>query len=83
MGQTQHQRQLHSPRSDRDRRAEGLQLIPPSVDEDGVAVPRLELPPNPEDVANLVLFLASAESDGITGELIPIRTWLKTERFWQ
>ena len=61
----------------------GYNIIPPSVDEDGVAVPRLELPPNPEDVANLVLFLASAESDGITGELIPIRTWLKTERFWQ
>lgn len=58
-------------------------IIPPSVDAEGNAVPRLELTPNPEDVANLTLFLASPASDAITGELMPIRAWLKTERFWQ
>ena len=57
-------------------------IIPPSVDAEGNAVPRLDLPPDPEDVANLALFLASPASDAITGELIPVRSWLKTERFW-
>ena len=60
----------------------GYGIIPPSVDDEGNAVPRLDLPPNPEDVANLALFLASSASDAITGELIPVRSWLKTERFW-
>ena len=43
----------------------------------------LDLPPNPEDVANLALFLASPASDAISGELIPVRSWMKSERFWQ
>ena len=61
----------------------GYGIIPSSVDQDGKAVPRLDLPPNPEDVANLALFLASPASDALTGENYPIRTWMKSERFWK
>ncbi len=61
----------------------GFGIIPPSVDKDGKAVPRLDLPPNPEDVADLALFLASPASDALTGENYPIRTWMKSERFWK
>ena len=61
----------------------GYGIIPPSVDKDGKAVPRLDLPPNPEDVADLALFLASPASDALTGENYPIRTWMKSERFWK
>jgi NAD(P)-dependent dehydrogenase (short-subunit alcohol dehydrogenase family) len=61
----------------------GYGIIPPDTDEEGNAVPRLELTPNPEDVADLALFLASPASDALTGELYPIRAWLKSERFWQ
>ena len=61
----------------------GYGIIPPSVDEDGNAVPRLDLPPNPENVADLALFLASPASDALTGENYPIRTWMKSERFWK
>ena len=60
----------------------GYGIIPPSVDKDGKAVPRLDLPPNPENVADLALFLASPASDALTGENYPIRTWMKSERFW-
>ena len=58
-------------------------IIPADTDDEGTAIPRLELTPNPEDVANLVLFLASPASDALTGELYPVRTWMKSERFWQ
>ena len=58
-------------------------IIPSETDDDGNPVPHLELPPNPEDVADLALFLASPASDALTGELYPIRRWLKTDRFWQ
>ena len=61
----------------------GYGIIPPDTDEEGNAIPRLELTPAPEDVANLALFLASSASDALTGELYPIRAWLKSERFWQ
>ena len=61
----------------------GYGIIPSSVDDEGNPRRRLDLPPNPEDVANLALFLASPASDAISGELIPVRSWLKTERFWQ
>ena len=61
----------------------GYGIVPPSVDRDGKAVPRLDLPPNPEDVADLALFLASPASDALTGEEYPIRTWMKSERFWK
>ena len=60
----------------------GYGIIPPSVDDQGNPVPRLDLPPNPEDVAHLALFLASPASDAISGELIPVRSWLRTQRFW-
>ena len=61
----------------------GYGIIPKPIDKEGNAVPRLDLPPNPEDVADLALFLASSASDALTGELYPIRTWFKSERFWQ
>jgi len=60
----------------------GLGIIPPAVDKEGNVVPRLHLTPTPENVADLALFLASSASDGMTGELFPIRTWLRSERFW-
>jgi NAD(P)-dependent dehydrogenase (short-subunit alcohol dehydrogenase family) len=58
-------------------------IIPPAVDKDGKAVPKLNLTPNPENVADLAVFLASPASDMLTGEFYPIRAWLKSERFWQ
>ena len=61
----------------------GYGIIPANTDAEGNPVPRLELTPNPEDVADLALFLASPASDALTGELYPIRAWLKSERFWQ
>ena len=61
----------------------GYGIIPPDRDEEGNPVPRLELTPDPENVADLTLFLASPASDALTGELYPIRAWLKSERFWQ
>ena len=59
-----------------------LGIIPPAVDKEGNAVPRLHLTPSTENVADLALFLASSASDGMTGELFPIRRWLRSERFW-
>ena len=50
--------------------------------EDGTPVPRLERPPGPEHVADLCLFLASPASDLLTGEVIPIRSWTRLDRFW-
>jgi len=47
--------------------------IPAEKNEDGTPVPPLQYPPNPEDVADLAVFLASAASDRITGDSIPIR----------
>jgi 3-oxoacyl-[acyl-carrier protein] reductase len=58
-------------------------IIPSATDKDGNPVPRLELTPTPENVADLALFLASPASDALTGEQYPIRCWLKSERFWQ
>ena len=58
-------------------------VIPSDTDEDGNPVPPLTLPPEPEEVADLALFLASKASDSITGEAIPIRRWLKMDRFWE
>ena len=60
----------------------GYGIIPPAIDKEGNAVPRLNLTPNPQDVADLALFLASSASDAMTGELFPIRAWLRSERFW-
>lgn len=61
----------------------GYGIIPSATDDDGNAIPRLLLTPEPEHVADLALFLASSASDALTGELYPIRAWLKSERFWQ
>ena len=61
----------------------GWNVIPPDTDEQGNPVPRLTLPPEPEEVADLALFLASQASDAITGEAIPIRRWCKIDRFWE
>lgn len=58
-------------------------VVPPDTNPDGSPVPRLDLPPDPEEVADLALFLASEASSGITGEQIPIRRWCKMDRFWQ
>jgi gluconate 5-dehydrogenase len=58
-------------------------VIPSDTDEAGNPVPRLDLCPEPEEVADLALFLASEASDSITGEAIPIRRWLKMDRFWE
>ena len=57
-------------------------VIPPAKTEDGTEVPRLTLPPAPEDVANMCRFLASPAADMITGEEIPVRAWNKIDRFW-
>jgi len=61
----------------------GYGIIPADTNDEGEAIPRLELTPNPDNVADLALFLASPASDALTGELYPIRAWLKSERFWQ
>ncbi|MGI9234713.1 MAG: SDR family NAD(P)-dependent oxidoreductase [Woeseiaceae bacterium] len=61
----------------------GYGIIPSATYDDGNPVPRLELPPDPKNVADLALFLASPASDALTGELYPIRAWLKSDRFWQ
>ncbi len=58
-------------------------IIPPDKDNDGNPIPRLSLTPEPENVADLAVFLGSPASDALTGELYPIRAWLKSERFWQ
>ena len=47
-------------------------VIPPSVDDDGNEVPRLSLPPGPDDVARICRFLASPAGDMTTGEVIPV-----------
>ena len=59
------------------------EVIPPDTNEDGSKVPRLDLPPAPEDVAYLCRYLASSAADMITGEAIPVRAWFKMDRFWQ
>jgi NAD(P)-dependent dehydrogenase (short-subunit alcohol dehydrogenase family) len=58
-------------------------IIPPKVDKEGNPLPRLTLTPDPENVADLAVFLASPASDMLTGEFYPIRAWMKSERFWQ
>jgi len=48
-------------------------MLPPEKNEDGMPVPPQLFPPSPEDIADLAVFLASAASDHIHGEIIPIR----------
>ena len=47
--------------------------LPPDTDADGNPLPPLTLHPDPENTADLVLFLASPASDRITGETMLIR----------
>lgn len=49
------------------------QWLPAKTQEDGSPVPPLQYPPDPEHVAELAVFLASAASSRISGELFPIR----------
>ena len=48
--------------------------LPEKTKEDGTPVPPLLYPPNPEDVADLAIFLASELSSHLSGELFPIRS---------
>jgi len=48
-------------------------IIPPEINEDGTPVSPLMRTPYPENIADLAIFLASAASDHITGELFIIR----------
>ena len=57
--------------------------IPSDTRDDGSPVPHLELPPGPEDVANMARFLASDAARAITGEIVPVRAWFRSDRFWQ
>ncbi len=57
--------------------------IPAATNDDGTKVPHLTLPPEPEDVAKMARFLASDAARAITGEVIPVRAWFKSDRFWQ
>ena len=57
--------------------------IPSDTQDDGTPVPHLELPPGPEDVAKMARFLASDAARAITGELVPVRAWFRSDRFWQ
>ena len=61
----------------------GYGAIPSDTRDDGTTVPHLELPPGPEDVAYMARFLASDAARAITGEVIPVRAWFKSDRFWQ
>jgi NAD(P)-dependent dehydrogenase (short-subunit alcohol dehydrogenase family) len=47
--------------------------LPEKTQEDGTPVPPLEYPPDPENIADLAVFLASDASERISGELFPIR----------
>jgi len=55
-------------------------VLPSNKREDGTPVPPLQFPHDPEHVANLAVFLASEASDRLTGELIPIRAEVPSER---
>ena len=49
------------------------QWLPAKTQEDGSPVPPLQYPPDPENVADLAVFLASDAASRISGELFPIR----------
>ena len=49
------------------------QWLPAKTKEDGSPVPLLEYPPDPQNVADLTLFLSAPGSARISGEVFPIR----------
>jgi len=55
-------------------------MVPPDKKEDGTPIPPLLRIPEPENIADLAVFLASAASDHITGELFVIRAAFPMER---
>lgn len=55
-------------------------LLPAEEDEDGNPLPSLTRPCDPVHVAYLAVFLASAASDHLTGETIPIRAMVGFDR---
>ncbi len=57
--------------------------IAPAGTKEDDSVPQLELRPGPEHVANMIRYLASPASEMVTGEVIPVRAWFKSDRFWQ
>jgi len=55
-------------------------IVPPDKNEDGTPIPPLLRIPEPENIADLAVFLASQASDHITGELFVIRAAFPMER---
>lgn len=55
-------------------------MLPSEEDEDGNPLPSLTKPSDPVHVAYLAVFLASAASDHLTGETIPIRAMVGFDR---
>ncbi|HEY90718.1 MAG TPA: glucose 1-dehydrogenase [Dehalococcoidia bacterium] len=55
-------------------------MVPPDKKKDGTPIPPLLRIPEPENIADLAVFLASAASDHITGELFVIRAAFPMER---
>lgn len=54
--------------------------VPPETRKDGTKVPRLLMPNEPEDMANVAVFLASPASSHVTGEVMVVRAMLHMER---
>ena len=55
-------------------------VLPSNKNEDGTLVPRLLFPHDPQNVADLAVFLASSASDHISGELMVIRGLVALDR---
>jgi 3-oxoacyl-[acyl-carrier protein] reductase len=55
-------------------------MLPSETDEKGNLLPRLNRPSDPVHTAYLAVFLASAASDHLTGETIPIRAMVGFDR---
>jgi len=55
-------------------------IAPPDKEEDGTPIPQLMRIPEPENIADTAVFLASAASDHITGELMIVRAAFHMER---
>jgi len=55
-------------------------IVPPDKKKDGTPIPALTRIPEPENIADTAVFLASAASDHITGELMIVRAAFPMER---